>query len=80
MSILITRPNHDLATNYLCLWTESVVEFSNKKGKTFDLKGDKHQQVILRVIFKSISLPLYLLMGMGMKLKSLDIITKPWLR
>ena len=41
MSILITRPNHDLATNYLCLWTESVVKFSNKKGKTFDLKGDK---------------------------------------
>lgn len=39
--VLITRPNHDLATNYLCLWTEEVVKFSNTKGKTFDLKGEK---------------------------------------
>lgn len=38
---LITRPNHDLATNYLCMWSESVVKLSSKKRKTFDLKGEK---------------------------------------
>jgi len=39
--VLITRPNHDLATEYLCLWTEGVVNLSNAKGKTLDLKGKK---------------------------------------
>lgn len=39
--VLITRPDHDLATNYLYLWTEDVVKLSNTKRKTLDLKGRK---------------------------------------
>lgn len=39
--VLITRPDHDLATNYLCLWTEDIVRLSNKKRKTLDLKSKK---------------------------------------
>ncbi len=39
--VLITRPDHDIATNYLYLWTEDIVKLSNKKGKTLDLKGKK---------------------------------------
>lgn len=39
--VLITRPDHDIATNYLYLWTEDIVKLSSKKGKTLDLKGKK---------------------------------------
>lgn len=39
--VLITRPNHDLATTYLYLWTENIVKLSKSKGKTLDLKRKK---------------------------------------
>lgn len=39
--VLVTRPNHDLATTYLYLWTEGIIKLSNSKGKTLDLKGKK---------------------------------------
>lgn len=41
-AILITRPNHDLVTNYLCVWTEPFVMSAKEKGTTpYDLKGSK---------------------------------------
>lgn len=40
-SIIITRPNHDLGTHYLCLWTEDVVKLAKAKCKILDLKGEK---------------------------------------
>jgi len=41
-SILITRPNHDLATTYLYWWSKKVIdECQEKEIKYFDLKGKK---------------------------------------
>lgn len=41
-SILITRPNHDLATTYLYWWSKNVIDKClEKKIKYFDLKGKK---------------------------------------
>ena len=41
-SVLITRPNHDLATTYLCWWSEKVIDKClEKKIRHFDLKGKK---------------------------------------
>lgn len=41
-AILITRPDHETVTKYLCLWSEEVKEFAEHKGITvYDLKGEK---------------------------------------
>ena len=41
-SILITRPNHDLATTYLYWWSKKVIDKCQEKEiKYFDLKGKK---------------------------------------
>ncbi len=40
-SVIITRPNHDLLTHYLCIWTEDVVKLAKTKCKALDLKGEK---------------------------------------
>lgn len=38
-ALLITRPNHDLATNYLFHWSAFVIEEASKKGfRVLDLK------------------------------------------
>lgn len=39
--VLITRPNHDLATNYLFLWTKDLIKLSSFKVKTLNLEGKK---------------------------------------
>lgn len=40
--LLVTRPNHDNATNYLYYWSEQVINEANKKKvKVLDLAGDK---------------------------------------
>lgn len=42
MAILITRPNHDLACNYLYYWSGEVIDLAKRKNITvFDLSGDK---------------------------------------
>jgi len=41
-SALITRPHHEVVTNYLCAWSEDVLNMNNKRaGAVYDLKGDK---------------------------------------
>ena len=41
-AVLITRPNDDHTTNYLCYWASKVVELAQRKGfKTLDLYGKK---------------------------------------
>jgi len=41
-SVLITRPNHDLATTYLYWWSKEIILKCLEKGiKYFDLKGKK---------------------------------------
>lgn len=38
--MLITRPNHDVTTNYLCYWSEKIIDQADKsKQKIIDLKG-----------------------------------------
>ncbi|MCJ7740905.1 hypothetical protein MUP32_06380 [Candidatus Microgenomates bacterium] len=38
--MLITRPNHDPTTNYLCRWSEKIINQAGKsKQKIIDLKG-----------------------------------------
>lgn len=45
-SILLTRPNHDTATNYLCIWSECILNEAFKKDITvYDLKGTKATKV-----------------------------------
>lgn len=41
-TLLVTRPNHDLITNYLFYWAALVVKLAKKKGfKILDLSGTK---------------------------------------
>lgn len=41
-AILITRPDYETVTKYLCLWSEEVKEFAGRKGViVYDLKGKK---------------------------------------
>lgn len=41
-ALLITRPDHETVTKYLCLWSEKVKEFAERKGIiVYDLKGKK---------------------------------------
>lgn len=41
-SLLITRPDYDLATRYLCIWSEHIVSIAAKKHvAVYDLKGIK---------------------------------------
>lgn len=41
-SLLVTRPNHDPTTDYLCQWSTVIIDIARKKGfKVYDLKGDK---------------------------------------
>ena len=39
--ILVTRPDHEIVTKYLCMWSESVIEFARKKFTVHDLIGKK---------------------------------------
>lgn len=42
ISLLVTRPNHDHATNYLCCWSTYVIKEAEKKRiDVYDLDGNK---------------------------------------
>ena len=48
MRILITRPRHDKATNYLYFWSEPVIDIVQKKNVTLtDLSADKANKTLL---------------------------------
>lgn len=41
-TFLITRPGHDLITNYLLYWSKRLIEMAAMKGaNVIDLKGSK---------------------------------------
>lgn len=41
-SVLLTRPEHDPVTKYLCIWSEEIIPLAKSKGmKVYDLKGKK---------------------------------------
>lgn len=41
--MVITRPNHDVTTNYLSFWSQSVVDYANNKRslRVIDLRGPR---------------------------------------
>lgn len=44
-SILVTRPDHDPVTRYLCVWSEQIITLAKSKGFiTYDLKGSKSRR------------------------------------
>lgn len=47
MRILITRPRHDKATNYLYFWSEPVVDIVKKKNiQLIDLQSEKANKIL----------------------------------
>jgi len=41
-SLLVTRPNHDMITNYMCEWSDHVISTAREKLiSVYDLKGRK---------------------------------------
>ena len=41
-TVLITRPNHDVTTNYFYYWSEEVIQLAVKRNnKVLDLEGKK---------------------------------------
>lgn len=41
-SIIVTRPNYDITTNYLFHWTQPIISFSiNRQVRVYDLHGSK---------------------------------------
>lgn len=66
MSIIITRPEHDLTTRYLSHWSEQIIKLARKKGfKVVDLKKEKanRKEVIGRI--KKLDPSLVILNGHG---------------
>lgn len=52
MSLLITRPNYDVATKYLSYWSEEIIKEAKSKGrKITDITGEKvtREEVIGRL-------------------------------
>ncbi len=40
-TVLVTRPNHDITTNYFYFWAEEVLKLASKKHKVLDLCSKK---------------------------------------
>lgn len=67
-SVLITRPNHDVETNYLCKWSERVIALARKKQYTvYDLLGQKAARKNLESYLKAQKPPFLFLNGHGNK-------------
>lgn len=71
-SILVTRPNYDITTNYLFYWTELVISFSTKRNiTTYDLYGSKATRINVESYYAKRSPKIIFLNGHG----SSDVIT-----
>ncbi len=41
-SVLVTRPDHDVVTKYLCAWCEDMIALARQKSReVYDLKGNR---------------------------------------
>lgn len=61
--MLITRPNHDITTNYLYYWSEKIVEIAKKKkNKVIDLKGRRANKKEFVNVLKKIN-PCFIVMN-----------------
>jgi len=66
MSVLITRPFHDVGTRYLSSWSQRLIDLAQKKGKkVIDLKGEKANKVELTGRIKKLNPSLVILNGHG---------------
>ncbi|MBU0974636.1 hypothetical protein KKD03_02960 [Patescibacteria group bacterium] len=65
-SFLITRPNHDLVTNYLYTWTEVIIKNAkNRNTVIYDLKKGKANKSILDSYIKKNNPNIVLFNGHG---------------
>ena len=65
-SLLITRPNHDLTTNYLFYWSSLVIKEATKKNiSIFDLSEKKANKKLFFSYLKKNNIPLVFLNGHG---------------
>jgi hypothetical protein len=39
--VLVTRPDHDVVTKYLSVWSEEVIQFARKRATVYELIGKK---------------------------------------
>lgn len=71
MTILITRPRHDKATNYLFFWSQLVVDLVKRKSlRLLDLKAEKANRKLLYQYCRKFKPALFFLNGHG----SVDLI------
>lgn len=67
MTILLSRPNHDNATNYLYYWSRPVIETAKDRGASIiDLAGAKATGFQLRQRLKRIKVGVFFLNGHGL--------------
>lgn len=65
-SLLITRPNHDITTNYLYYWSEKIINEAEKRSvKTVDLKGKRANKKELTGIIHKVQPALIVFNGHG---------------
>jgi hypothetical protein len=66
MRILITRPDHDIVTNYLSSWSKELIELAeNNNFKVFDLKSDEANKQNFESYMRKQNVDLVLLNGHG---------------
>lgn len=64
--MLITRPNHDLTTNYLFHWSKFIIELANKvKTSVIDLREKRANYTEFNLIVKKVRPNLIILNGHG---------------
>lgn len=65
-SLLITRPNHDIITNYMCEWSDDVIDVAKKKSvSVYDLRGSKANKKQIQSYLKARQPNLIFLNGHG---------------
>ena len=65
-TVLITRPDHEPVTKYLCLWSEEILTLTEHKGiSIYDLRGKKASRKIFESFMSKHSPALILLNGHG---------------
>lgn len=64
--LLITRPNHDITTNYLYYWSEKIIDEADKKYvKVIDLKGKRANRKEFTKIISKTSPSIVIINGHG---------------
>jgi hypothetical protein len=66
MNVLITRPDHDIATHYISKWSEPLIKECRKRGvKLYDLKRNRANSKIFCSIVRSKKPDFLILNGHG---------------